>query len=354
MYRLKPLPYSNEFKSIRIYKYLSDANFSLGELKGLFEETQNFKIILKYICLIEAKNSVDIEGIHTNYRSILLDSIALKKTSTNSAIVINQLRAVNIIFHNLITKSSLEIDDINRIQRLIVPDNFGLRELRGFKVYNKVTSEVIYSPPQNKDAIVEYYKNLVKYINTKRSKYDPLIKMAIIYYQFKCIHPYKDGNGRIGRIIGVMSLIRCNRITYPILNLSKYVYNHRDEYFSLLEKSRNNINFLEEFIIFILKGIHETSDQIINLIRKIDQIIVDTKQVIIDTNPKIYSPELLEHIFLYPFTKNKLVRDNMILSKTTATKYLKILTSTGLLESLSYGKEVIYINKQVMNLFQTN
>jgi len=354
MYRLKKLPYKNDYSSMEIYKYLSDANFSIGELKGLLESSPYLPILLKYISLFEAKTSADIEDIHTDYRSILLDSIAHKKTSTNSALVVNQMRATKIIYRDLLTKGKLEMEDLNRIQELIVPNQYGLREMKGHKIYNKVTNEVLYIPPQNKNAIIEYYQNLIDYINNKGSKYDPLIKMSIIHYQFKCLEPYIDGNGRMGRIINIMTLIRCKRLRYPILNLSKYFYTNREEYFSLLDKCHNDINCLDEFIIFVLKGIHETSDYTINLILQISRLINKVKNELIVKHPNIYSQDLLEHLFMYPYTKNELVRNSLNLSRSTTTKYLKTLVESGFLDCFKYGKEAIYINKHLANLVQMN
>jgi Fic family protein len=353
MYRLKKLPYKNEFNSIHIYKYLSDANFCIGELKGLLESTPNLSIVLKYLNLFEAKMSADIEGIHTDYRSIFLDNVAHKQTSTNSVQVVNQMRATNILYNDVKNKGKLIMEDINRIQEFIVPNNPGLRHVRGHKIYNKVTNEVLYIPPQNKLAIVEYFQNLIDYINTKESKYDPLIKTAIIHYQFKCIEPYHDGNGRVGRIINIMSLVLSKRLNYPILNLSNYCYQNREEYFALLEKCHNDINYLDEFIIYVLQGILETSSGTINRIYKINTIIDQAKEELKKTQPSIYSDELIDHLFMYPYTKNELVRNSLNLSRSTTTKYLKTLVDIGFLDSIRYGKETIYINKHTIDLFNT-
>jgi len=352
MYRLKKLPYKKDFQSKEIFKYLSDANFSLGELKGLLESSTNLPILLKYIGLFEAKMSADIENINTDYKSLFLDSIALKKTNKNSSIVVNQLRAVKIIYRDLLEKDKLFMEDLNRIQELIVSDNPGLRKVRGHKIYNKINNKVLYIPPQNKNAIVDYYQNLIDYINMKGSKYDPLIKMSIIYYQFKCIEPYKDGNGRICRIISMMALIKCKRLKYPIINLIKYFYTHREEYFSLLEKCNDDINHLDEFIIFVLKGIHETSNYAITLIHKLNKLIGKIDTEIKEMCPTIYSPDLVKHIFMYPYTKNELVRNNLNLSRSTSTKHMKILVNHGFLDYIKWGKEAIYINKPLDSFLQ--
>ena len=351
MYRLRKLPFKKDYISLDIYKHLSDANYSLGELKGCLETTPYLEAISRLINMHEAKYSSQIDGIVTSFRSIFVQSISHLNKDINTSQVINHIRATNILYRDLLSRNSLYLDDVTRIQSLISPNHQGIRELRGHKIYNKLTNEVIYSPPQNKNAINDYYNNLLDYINDNDNKYDPLIKMAIIHYQFECIHPYKDANGRIGRIINSMSLIQTKRLNYPILNLSKYLSETKEEYFRLLEKCHNNINYLDEFIIYILKGITETTKFTISLINQITRVINNTELEIKSKLPKIYSKTLLVHLFKFPYTKNSLLSVALNTSRTTTTKYLKLLEENGFVESFKYGKEVIYRNIQLTNIF---
>jgi Fic family protein len=178
--------------------------------------------------------------------------------------------------------------------------------------------------------------------------------MAIMHYQFECIHPYKKGNGRIGRILNIMALVNSGRLSYPILNLSKFFDDTKEEYFSLLEKCHNDISYLDEFIIYVLKGIYETSTYTINFIHQINRIIENTKKEFKRKQPTLYSDALIEHLFKFPYTKNELLRNELNLSRSTATKYLKTLVELEFLESEKYGKEIVYKNKQLVNLFQMN
>jgi|LGOV01.1.fsa_nt_gb Fic family protein len=351
MYRLRKLPYKKEYLSTEIYKYLSDANYSLGELKGYLDTTSYLNVILRLINVYEARNSSNIENVTATCNDIFIQSITHKKKDLKTSEVINHMRGINILYRDLLTKNRLTIEDINNVQKLLIPDSIGIRKLRGHKIYNKVTNEVLYIPPQNKNAILEYYQNVIDYINEEHTTYDPLIKMAIIHYQFECIHPYKDGNGRIGRIINSMSLVQSGRLNHPILNLSKYLYSTREEYFKLLEKCHNNINYLDEFIIYILKGINETTKFTITFMDQINRIMNNTKFELKNRVPKIYSDKLLIHLFRYPYTKNELLKTELNISRTTATKYLKLLEENGFVESLKYGKEVVYKNIELVNLF---
>jgi len=353
MYRLKKLPYKKEYITMDIYKYLSDANYSLGELKGYLDSTSHLNVILRLINIYEAKNSCGIENIESAFEDIFIQSISQKKPDETTNYVVNHVRAINILYRDLLIKNKLVIGDINNIQRLLTPNDEGIRIVKGHKIYNKITNKVLYIPPQNKNTILEYYENLVSYINQKHSKYDPLIKMAIVHYQFECIHPYRDGNGRVGRIINSMSLVQSRRLNYPIINLSKYLNDTKEEYFYLLEKCHNDINYLDEFIIYILKGINETTKFTVSFIEQINRIIVNKTREMKETLPKIYSEKLITHLFKYPYTKNELLKTELAISRTTASKYLQLLEMHGFVESFKYGKEVVYKNTQFVNLFNS-
>lgn len=351
MYRLKRLPYKKDYIKEEVYKYLSNANFTLGELKGLLESTNNINVIIRLINVYEALNSSAVEGVISDIDSILLHSVTSYKKNEDTKAIINYIRSVNIIYNDIIKKNMISIEDIHRIQKLLIPADPGIRNIKGHKIYNKLNNSVLYIPPQRENTIVSYFENLIDYINNDPDKYDPLIKMAIIHYQFECIHPYYDGNGRVGRIVNTISLVLSNRLNYPILNLSSYINETKEQYITLLDRCHNDITHLNEFVRYMLIGINETGKFTISFIHQINRVIDYYKKETKKLCPKIYSNELVLHLFKFPYTKNEIFRSELNLSRTTATKYLKELESNGLLESFKYGKEVIYKNTQLKNIF---
>lgn len=351
MYRLKQLPYKKDYITLDIYMHLSDANFTLGELKGVLDNCEYLDVIIKLLNVYEATNSSEIENIKAPINEVFLQSISKLKKNPNISEIINHQRATNILYRDILTKNKLYIEDINRVQELITPNEAGIRKLRGHKIFNKLTNEVLYIPPQNQNSIIMYFENLIEYINSSQDRYDPLIQMAIIHYQFECIHPYKDGNGRIGRILNSMSLIQSRRLNHPILNLSKYLNDTKEEYFYLLDKCHNDINHLDEFVVYILRGINETARFTVIFINQIVRIINSTKKDLKTRMPKIYTDKLLNHLFKYPYTKNELLRIELNLSRNTTTKYLKLLEENGFIESMKYGKEVVYKNQMLARIF---
>ena len=165
----------------------------------------------------------------------------------------------------------LTLNNIIEIQEKIEHNKAGIRSLPGTVIKNNATGEIVYTPPQNKEDILNYLENLIKYINENdNNDTDPLIKLAMVHYQFESIHPFYDGNGRTGRIINILYLTLTHLLDAPILYLSKYIIKTKFEYYELFKETRITNNF-EKWIIYILKGIEETSLETIDMINKISE-----------------------------------------------------------------------------------
>lgn len=351
MERLRNLPYTFKFTNLEVYKHLSEANINLGELKGLFRVIDNLDIIIRLLNVKEAKSSTALEDIHSSYDDIFQELISSKNIKEHSTYVENYLLALYSAFKHVERNKELTLDNLHKIQSTILPNNSGIRTIPGYKMYNKVTHEVKHIPPQNKDTILDYYRNLLFYINHQYDNYDPLIKMALIHFQFESIHPYKDGNGRVGRILNVLYLGLCNRIDYPLLNLSDYIIDTKDEYFYLLHKCEENPLCLPEFIIYILKGINQAAIDTIDFIIHISQLIEEGNLKLEMCCKDIYNEKIIPSIYYNLYTKNEIFRSDLNISRSTATKYLKRLEKEGFLKSIKVGKEVLYCNTKIECLF---
>ena len=198
--------------------------------------------------------------------------------------------------------------------------------------------------------------NLEQFVNDdKLCDYDPLVKMAIIHHQFESIHPFGDGNGRTGRIMNILYLIQTDILDLPILYLSRFITHHKAEYYRLLQairdKQGNNFKEWEEWILFILKGIEETADFTIDMVKGISTLMVSFKTKIRPAFGKKYKHDLLNNLFFHPYTKIEFLMNDLAVSRPTATKYLEELTSMGLLEKVKMGKENYFINTELVNMF---
>lgn len=193
-------------------------------------------------------------------------------------------------------------------------------------------------------------RNLEEYINNDDDMVDPLIKLAIIHYQFESIHPFYDGNGRTGRIINILYLVLKGLIDSPILYLSKYIIRNKLEYYRLFRETRKTGNY-EDWIIYILIGIEEMAEETITIINKIRDEIIKMKYELRDKT-KIYSKELLEALFFEFYTKIPYIQEQLRVSDKTAQKYLDSLVELGILTTEKIGRERIYKNERLFKIIK--
>jgi len=171
-------------------------------------------------------------------------------------------------FSLLSEKKLITSNIIVEIQSLLENNNAGFRKVPGTSLKNASTGEIIYTPPQDLAAIKDLMTNLEIFINDNAlSELDPLIKMAIIHFQFESIHPFYDGNGRTGRIINVLYLVLQDLLHLPILYLSKYIIANKVDYYRLLQEVRDKDQW-EAWILFMLNAVLETSKDTILMIEK--------------------------------------------------------------------------------------
>lgn len=346
---MNKLPFNVDLNTIDILKQLSQTNNAIGELKGVLNLLPNPKLILSLIQISESKDSSAIENIMTTYDEIFKELATKKSSNGNPKEIVNYKRAIEKGIELIREKGFISTNILVEIQSIIENNKGGIRKLPGTVIMNDQTKEIVHTPPQNEEEIRNLLRNLEEYINDD-TELDPLINMALIHFQFESIHPFYDGNGRTGRILNVLYLVLKNKIQEPILYLSRYIIKNKDEYYSLLRKCNDEIKNIELFVMYILRGIDETSQYTVNLILRINHVIEITKKEMKRRLPDIYRFEIVEHIFSYMYTKNEYFRNDLNIARATSTKYLKALEEEGFLVSERVGKEVIYKNVQLFNI----
>ena len=346
---LEKLPLKMDLETKEVLKQLSKTSRALAELKGIANTMPNQNILINAIMINEAKSSSSIENIVTTHDEIYK---AMVKTndSTPAAKEVVDYRSAIWEGYNLIKEYEfLNINIIIKIQEKLEHNNAGIRRVPGTVIKNNVTGEIVYTPPKSKEEIMDYLQNLENYIN-EDSDIDPLIKLAIIHYQFESIHPFYDGNGRTGRIINILYLVLKEMLDTPILYLSKYIINNKKEYYNLFQSTRNTNNF-EDWIIYILKGIEQTAGETVNIINKIRDEMYLMKQEL-RSKTKIYSKELLEALFYEFYTKIPYIAKILNVSEKTAQKYLDMLVDLNFLTSEKVGRERIYRNERLFQIIK--
>lgn len=331
------------FDTVAILKKLASANRQLAELKGIAAAIPNQGILINALGLQEAKDSSEIENIVTTHDELFQNEYDYQK-GINPATkeVLNYRQALLAGFRSVKDLGLITSNHIISIQTILEPSKGGFRRLPGTVLRNG-SGEVVYTPPQHPDEVVRLMSDLEQFINDDSVfKVDPLIKMALIHYQFESIHPFYDGNGRTGRIINVLYLVKEQLLDIPVLYLSRYIVNNKTRYYQLLQSVRDN-NAWEDWVLFMLDAVEKTASYTVKTILAIKEALFDYKSRIREMY-KFYSQDLINNLFTHPYTKIEFIRRDLKVSRSTATSYLDSLAEDGFLIKRKVGRSNYYIN----------
>lgn len=349
---LEFLPPSNLHETTAILKKLALAHRQLAELKGFAVSIPNQSILIETLALQEAKYSSAIENIITTQDAMFKQQVLGDIVSDPAAKEVSQYSdALKFGFELVRQNHMLTVNHILGVHYRLVPSSQGIRKLPGTRLINPATREVVYTPPQDYETVRRLMDNLVKYINEPEIQdIDPLIKMAVIHYQFESIHPFYDGNGRVGRIINVLFLVLSDLLRLPILYLSRYIIRNKSEYYTLLRTLPETGNW-EPWVLYMLDAVEQTSKDTILLVNEIRGLMLQYKHGIREKLPKIYSQDLINNLFRHPYTKIEFVMRDLNVSRPTASKYLSALVENNFLQKARIGTSNYYINAPLFNLF---
>jgi len=303
--------------------------------------------------LQEAKDSSAIENIITTHDDLYKSGLELNTYRSQYAKEVqNYISALKKGYELVSGTGLLTNNNIIQFQAVLEENQAGFRKLPGTALKNASTGETIYTPPQNYDEIMRLMTNLEQYINDSSIQdCDPLIKMAVIHFQFESIHPFYDGNGRTGRIINILYLIMQKLQSLPVLYLSNYIIKNKQDYYRLLQEVREKDSW-EEWLLFMIKGVEQTARETIELIIKIRELMLDYKHRLRD-NYKFYSQDLLNNLFKHPYTKIEFIVNDLGVSRLTAANYLNKLANDKMLRKEKLGTGNYYINTELFNLLTT-
>ena len=349
-WKLEELPLPIDLETKAVLKSLPAAHAALAELKGIASTIPNQIILINTLGLQEAKDSSAIENIITTHDELYKSGLNLDSfKSLEAKEVQNYISALKKGFELIQRNGFITNSVILEIQKELEGNNAGYRKLPGTALKNSSTGETIYTPPQDISDINRLMSNLEKFINDpSMCDYDPIVKMAIIHYQFESIHPFYDGNGRTGRIINILYLILERLQNLPILYLSKSIIDNKSDYYRLLQQLRDDENW-EEWLLFMIHGVEKTSRETIELIIQIKELMMNYKHKLRD-NYKFYSQDLLNNLFKHPYTKIEFLVTDLKISRITAANYLNKLADDGLLKKERIGTGNYYVNEPLFNL----
>ncbi|MDD3183404.1 MAG: Fic family protein [Alphaproteobacteria bacterium] len=347
-YEIPSLPLPVDLESKAVLKKEKEARAALAELKGIALSVPNENILINTLSLQEAKDSSAVENIITTNDELYQSNAIEKQFASVAAKEVHQYAfALRNGFRKVKEKGLLTNNLIKAVQAELEGNGAGFRSQSGTTLKNAQTGAVVYTPPQSLRLIEGHMKNLEAFIHDDSlCDLDPLVKMAIIHHQFESIHPFFDGNGRTGRILNILYLVKQGLLDTPILYLSRYINQNKGEYYRLLQGVRDQ-NAWEEWILFILEGVRITSHQTIRLIQEIKRLMQKHKIKMRELK-NIYSQDFLNLTFSHPYTKINHVEEALHVSRPTATKYLDALVEIKLMHKRKIGRDSYYINLDLM------
>ena len=347
---LPQLPPKAELETVPVLKAVTAASRALAELKGRTGTLPNPAILINTIALQEAKASSEIENLFTTndelYRGLSLDDLAVSP------------HAKEVLFYNdalwhgaksLAARPVFTTNLFIEIVETIKGTNIGIRSQTGTKIANDSTSEVVYTPPEGEKVIREKLANLEAFCNDAEDDLDPLVKMAVLHYQFEAIHPFYDGNGRTGRILLILYLLFERLLDQPILYLSRYIIERKADYYKLLQGVTEESDW-QPWLLYLLEGVNttaqQTSEKILAISALLDEYLERGKEELSGRVAK----ELIELLFVRPYCKIKFVTDAGIAKRVTASRYLHELAEKGFVTEQKVGTEILFINHRLLGL----
>jgi|SRR6218665_2596121 len=345
------LPPEADIETKKILRKTISASRALAQLNGALINLPNPTLFLDTIHLQEAKASSEIENIITTNDDLYQSLVADKKFGNFATKeVLSYKEALWLGLEKLKTKPFITTNLCIEIVQCIKQNQTTIRVTPGTTLSN-TNGEIIYTPPSGEDVIREKLSNLEKFIN-ENTTIDPLIKMALMHYQFEAIHPFSDGNGRTGRILLLLHLQMSKLLDVPAIYLSEYIISHKAEYYQNLKNVTESQDW-EPYIFYMLDMIEVTAQNGLKRLDSIVRLMDETAAAIKTKLPKTYSKDLIEVLFKLPYTKRQNLIDAGLGTPKTVGNYLIALEENGFLKSVRIGKEKLYLNYRLLELLES-
>jgi Fic family protein len=341
------LPPRVELETKAVLKQCIRARASLAELKQAAELIPNQGILINTLPLLEAQASSEIENIVTNADRLFQFRAGDEQADAATKEALRYSRALLDGYHSLRDRP-LTTGTAEKICSTIKGTEMRIRRVPGTTLANARTGQVVHTPPSGEAHLRSLLANWENFIHGE-TEIDPLVRMAVMHYQFEAIHPFTDGNGRTGRVLNSLFLIESGLLTLPILYLSRYIIRNREDYYRLLIGVTRDEAW-EPWILYVLRGVEETAVWTQGKIEAIRKLSRHTAEFFRSRLPKLYSRELIDLIFEQPYCRIQNITQAGLAERHAASRYLKNLVSIGVLEEKTVGRERLFVNPKLLKL----
>jgi Fic family protein len=345
---LPALPPAAELDSKAILKASMPSRIAVAELRLAGQLIPDQSVLINTIPLLEAKDSSEIENIVTTNDALFRE--ASHADDGNDAAAKEALRYRAAIYSGIQSLKTRPLTARTAIEvcSQIKGVDLDIRTTPGTTLRNSFTAEVIYTPPEGAERLRELLANWEQFANTA-DDLDPLVRMAVLHYQFEAIHPFIDGNGRTGRILNILALIQAGLLEIPTLYLSRHIVRTKGQYYALLQGVTQRGEW-EPWVLYMLTAVESTAKWTNARIRAIRDLMENTAAYVRTSADGIYSWELIETIFAQPYTRISHLADRGIAKRVAASRYLKQLAAIGVLEEEKVGRDKLFIHRKYMKL----
>lgn len=352
---LPDLPPADFAESFEIYKHLAKASRYLGELNGLCTSLPDPQLLINTIVLQESKDSSAIENIVTTQDELYKAATEESAASHAAKEVLSYREALYVGLAKMQAQRNLLHTNIMiEIVQTIKQNNVGIRNAPGTALKNAINGEVIYTPPCCEDILREKLAGLERFINDPEiSPLDPLIKMALIHYQFEAIHPFFDGNGRTGRIVNALYLVHQELLSQPILYLSSYIAKYKTEYYQLLRGVTEKNNW-HDWVMYMLTAIIETAQLTTRKIKSMLLLKEEIEKKMKHALGASFNYDLLQLMFTLPYLRIELLEKKGLAHRQTASTWLKKLTDADIVRPQKLGRTTYFVNYKLMELLSAD
>jgi Fic family protein len=348
---LPRLPPPSEIETKAILKACIGARAQLATLKESAKLIPKQSVLINTIPLLEAQASSEIENIVTTTDRLFQYAQEGVQGSADPATK-EALRYRTALYQGYKSLRDRPITTNTAVEvcRTIKGVDMDIRRVPGTALMNDATGEIVYTPPQGEDAIRSLLSNWEQFLHS-HDEIDPLIRMAVLHYQFEAIHPFTDGSGRTGRVLNLLFLVEKDLLDLPILYLSRYIISNKADYYRLLLKVTTD-GAWEEWILYMLAALENTAQWTTSRIHEIKALMGTTADVLRKAMPNSYSRELVELIFAQPYCRISNIVDAEIAQRATASKLLKELVKLDILVEVQMGREKLFINPRLMQVLK--
>lgn len=347
--QLPPLPTDFNYDNVEILKQVNNSNIALAKVNALATRLPESMLLVSPLLVRESVASNEVENINTTVLEVFEAEILPKEKQHGAAKEVLNYRAAVMAGFELVQKRGfLSTNDFVKLHSIVEPNKSGIRKV-GVKIANHTTKEVLYTPPDGEPLLRDLLGNLEKFINNHEDGIDPLVKSAVFHYQFESIHPFLDGNGRVGRILMILYLIMAHRLDLPVLFLSGYITKNKKQYYAVLQKAHKTGDFFD-VVMYMLKAIETQATETLITITEIEKLMKGFQNVL-GHKTSFYTQEFIELIFSRPLITIDFLQQKLKLSaRQTASKYLAKMVALGLFKSKKLGKSKFFYSERFLEL----